>query len=335
MCTVSEEQRKKFASDPEFYQKFRLAIEEDGNAIHGVTIKGNPMQIAGQKVFEASMKERLASAPHIFEAMLPKFAPGCRRLTPGRGYLEALTEPNVAFIKDKIERIEPSGIRTADGKLYEIDVLVCATGFHTSAPPPFPVLGRGGVPITKKWAERATSYLSLAVDGYPNHFMMLGPNSAIGSGSLTMMIESVGDYVIKAVRKLQKENIRSMSVHPARVDDFVAYADAYFANTVFMDDCKSWYRKGDKVTGLWPGSTLHCIEALRSPRWEDYEYEYREDDAARGVKANRMAWLGNGWSVNQIEERDLAWYLYPEFVDKPAAPFPEESKEFRARPFSH
>lgn len=334
---ISPEQQNRFASDQEHYHSFRLAIEEDGNAIHGVTIKGTPMQISARDAFEEHMRARLASAPHIYKALLPNFSPGCRRLTPGPGYLEALTEPNVDFITTQITKIEETGVRTADNKLHEIDALVCATGFHTSAPPPFPLTGLEGISLQKKWAERATSYLSLAVDQYPNLFMMMGPNSAIGSGSLTMMIESVGDYIIKCVRKIQKENIRAMVIKKKMVDDFTDYADAYFANTVFTEECRSWYRRKDtgKVVGLWPGSALHCIEALRSPRWEDFEYEYVGEDQTGGKNANRMAWLGNGWSVNQLEKTDLAWYLYPEFVDKPVAPKPEEKEQYKIRSFSH
>lgn len=350
--TFSEEQKKRFREDPEFFYKFRMKIEEDGNDIHNITIKGTEMQKGAQKQFEEGMKKRLAKKPEIFEWIKPDFAPGCRRLTPGPGFLEALVEDNVAFIRDRIVRIEPKGVVTADGKLHEIDVLVCATGknnhppslwperkltwqtgFHTAAPPPFPILGLNGVSVADHWADRAETYLSLATDKFPNFFIMLGPNAAIGSGSLTMMIESVGDYVLRCIRKVQKENIRTMVVRSARVRDFTRYIDAYFQGTVFMDECKSWYRKGDKVTGLWPGSTLHCIEALRSPRWEDFEYEYQPEED--GGEVNQMGWLGNGWSINQLEERDLAWYLMPMFQQVPKSPLPEKNEMYMVRPYSH
>ena len=181
-------------------------------------------------------------------------------------------------------------------------------------------------------------------------FIMLGPNSAIGTGSLTMMIEATGDYIVRCVRKLQKENIRDMEIQRERVEDFVEYTDHYFEGTVYKDECRSWYRKGDRITGLWPGSTLHCIESLRSPRWEDYRYRYigeetladdeTGDDAEpaaqrRKAHVNRMAWLGNGWSINQIEEKHLAWYLYPQFVDVPTKGRPEENERFAMRSFSN
>lgn len=119
------------------------------------------------------------------------------------------------------------------------------------------------------------------------------------------------------------------------VDDFTDYADAYFANTVFTEERKSWYRRKDtgKVVGLWPGSTLRCLEELRSPLWEDFGYEYVGENEGEGKSANRMGWLGNGWSVNPLEEKETRlWYLYAQFVDKPR---PEEKEQYKARPFSH
>ncbi|KKY28791.1 putative flavin-containing monooxygenase-like protein [Diplodia seriata] len=353
--TIPDELKAKFKSDPEHYHKFRLAVEEDANSIHDVTIRGTPMNVGAKKAFEDHMRQRLAAKPEIFDALLPSFSPGCRRLTPGPGFLEALTEPNVSFITDPITGIEPRGVRTKDGKLHGIDALVCATGFHVSAPPPFPVIvddpsnsSQNDPTKTKTkqsttrtlrdhWRHRATSYLSLATDGFPNLFMMLGPNSAIGSGSLTMMIESTGDYIVRCVRKIQRDNVRSMAVNPRRVRDFTQYVDAYFAGTVFAEECRSWYRSGHdgRITGLWPGSTNHCIEALRSPRWEDFVYAYVGEDGGDGEEGNRMAWLGDGWSQKQRDGEDLAFYLYPEFLDEPVPGRPEEKELYKVRPFSY
>jgi hypothetical protein len=310
-------------------------------------MKGTSLQKGAKDRFYEHMKKRLESKPEIFEALIPSFSPGCRRLTPGPGYLESLTEPNVSFITSPITRISSSAIHTIDGKTHEIDALVCATGFKASAPPPFPLTGAGSLTMNEKWKKRATNYMSHSIAGFPNLFTMLGPNAAIGSGSLTKMIETVGDYIIKCVRKIQRDNIAAMVVKEARERDFVEYADAYFEGTVFAEECRSWYKNNaGEVVGLWPGSTLHCMEAMRSPRWEDYEYTYvdelegRVDEAhpnglgSKG-KANRLAWLGNGRTVNQLEGRDLAWYLYPEFVDKPLAPKPEENEVLKIRPFSY
>lgn len=331
---VTEAQRTEFRSDPSAYLEFRKIIEADGNTIHGVTHKNSDLQRGAVEAFRAMMSTRLAKHPEIFQAMVPSFAVGCRRLTPGVGYLEALVEDNVTFVSDPIASITPAGVELTNGQSIPLDDLVCATGFHTSSLPPFPIYGRNGLSLQTRFTPHPSTYLSMAVDGFPNFFMMLGPNSAIGSGSLTMMIESEGDYIVRCIRKLQKENYASMSPLPGRVKDFGEYCEEYFKGTVYTDECSSWYRKNGRVTGLWPGSTLHCLEALRSPRWEDFEWETREDKGGNGGE-NRLGWLGNGWSVTQLGEGDPAWYLESGVVSVPLEGKPEEDEEFKRRPFSY
>lgn len=329
---VSLEQRKEFATNAERFLEFRKIIEADGNTIHGVTLKDSELQKGAVEAFRAMMKERLAKKPEIVNALTPSFAVGCRRLTPGPGYLEALVEDNVDFVSEKITSITPEAVVLETGREVEIDVLVCATGFNASGPPPFQVYGKHGISLQEKYTPYPETYLTMAVDGFPNFFMMLGPNSAIGSGSLTMMIETEGDYIIRCIRKLQKEDYASMAPKPERVRDFSEYCAEYFKKTVYMDECNSWYRseagKGARITGLWPGSTLHCLETLRAPRWEDFEFESCDE--------NRLRWLGNGWSITQLEDGgDPAWYLEPGFLSVPVQCKPEEDAEFKRRPFSH
>jgi hypothetical protein len=329
---VSSEQRKEFATNPQKFLEFRKAIEADGNTIHGISFKGSDIQNAAVEEFRNMMKQRLTKKPEIVDALTPSFAVGCRRLTPGPGYLEALVEDNVEFVSDKIASISPNSVVLENGRNIEIDALICATGFNAGAPPPFHIYGKKGISLQKKFTPHPETYLSVAVDGFPNFFMMLGPNSAIGSGSLTMMIETEGDYIIKCIRKLQKEDYSFMMPKPERVQDFTEYCEEYFKKTVYVDECNSWYRsdggRGKRITGLWPGSTLHCLETLRAPRWEDFEYESRAE--------NRLRWLGNGWSVTQLEGGgDPAWYLEPGFFNVPVEGRPEEDAEFKRRPFSH
>lgn len=175
------------------------------------------------------------------------------------------------------------------------------------------------------------------MDGFPNFFSILGPNSLIGTGSLTMMLENEADYIVKCIRKIQRENIRSMDVKPERVEEFSEYIDEYFKQTVYLDGCNSWYRNeggtGPRIQGLWPGSALHAIEAFRSPRWEDFVYEYEKDE--NGKPVSQLKWLGNGWSYPQVHGGDLAFYLEPEYLDTPAAPFPEKTRLNQIRSFCY
>jgi hypothetical protein len=285
------------------------------------------------------MQEKLAKKPHILKSLLPSFSVGCRRLTPGPGYLEALTQDNVDFIDTPISKAKSRSLVLESGEETELDILVCATGFHASAPPPFPVIGRNDQTMKEKFTPYPETYLSLATDGFPNYFMMLGPNGGVGTGTLTTVMEITGDYIIKCIRKLQKENILSMEVKERRVKDFSEIIDSYFKKTVHLDNCSSWYRsygeKGIRITGLWPGSALHAMECLRSPRWEDFDYVYEGENGEN--EGNRLGWLGNGWSIAQIDTREaeLAHFLQLGLVDVPAEPFPEDTLVFRQRPFSY
>jgi len=331
-CQVSEEKREELASDPDAYFKLRKVIETGGNLIHDSTIQGTEMQKAFQAVHRAGMERRLAQRPGLFEAIVPKFSPGCRRLTPGVGYLEALMADNVDVVTERIVEVTEDGVTLASGGAAPLDVLVCATGFKVSEAPPFEVVGRGGQTLAARWAPRPESYLSVAVDGFPNYLMMFGPNSAIGSGSLTKILECEGDYIVKVLRKLQKEDYATVEPRPERVRDFTQFVGTYFKRTVYLDDCKSWYRtdggRGDWICGLWPGSTLHALEALRSPRWEDYLWESADPSP------NALRWLGNGSSRAQTDG-DPSWYINNDEVEWPTEGKPEDAAKYKARPWSY
>ncbi len=292
------------------------------------------MQHAFQDAFGESMRAKLASRPDLLALLVPTFAPGCRRLTPGKGFLEALLEENVKVVSAPIKEITSTGVSTTPSsgdaaQLAEIDVLVCATGFHVSSPPPFPILGRSALPLTTRWSARPETYLSLAVDQFPNLLLMFGPNSAIGFGSLTKILEAECDYAVAVVKKLQKEDYASIEPKAERVRDFVEYVDGYFKGTVYEDACRSWYRRGGKVVGVWPGSTVHALEALRAPRWEDWVYESVE-------RGNGLRWLGNGRSNTQAEGGgDASWYINPAEVEVPVEGRPEENERYKARPWSY
>jgi hypothetical protein len=329
---VTEEDHQRLMANPSQYHTFRKTIETAGNAMHPFSLRGSPLSDFARTEFTKLMRERLAKRPELADFLIPSFAPGCRRLTPGPGFLEALTEDNVDFITTEIGEVLPHGVKLADGRTVELDVLVCATGFRAVDAPPFPIVGSGGKTLEERYKPYPEAYLGVVTDGFPNFFHMLGPNSGVASGSLTAIIENMGNYILKCIRKLQKENIGSMQISTRAARDWARFLDAYFQKTVFLDKCRTWYRRDDRIIGLWPGSTLHAIETLRSPRWEDFEYEYLNRD---DPQANLLDWLGNGWSEIQLTGGDMSWYIEPENVDFPKAPLPEETDKWRQLSFTH
>jgi hypothetical protein len=310
----------------------RKVIEDSGNLIHDSTILGSDMQKFGTELFRTKMEEKLGKSPALLAAILPTFAPGCRRLTPGPGFLESLTEENVEVTFDRISKGLENGLQLETGRVLDLDAIICATGFKVDQAPTFEVLGRNGQTLAQRWSKFPESYLSIAVDGFPNYLMILGPNSNIGFGSLTMMVEAETDYVVKAIRKVQKENYATIEVKAQRVAEFTQFVSSYFENTVYVDNCKSWYRseggRGSHIFGIWPGSTLHALETLRSPRWEDFDY------TSTDKLGSALSWLGNGWSITQTRG-DPSWYINPDEIDFPNEGRPEENKRYISRPWSY
>ncbi|RSL84918.1 hypothetical protein CEP51_003643 [Fusarium floridanum] len=327
----SRREQEYMARHPEHYHKIRKTLEGEASKKYFFTLKDSPEQATALAKFTDYMKKRLEGRPDLYEAIIPTFAPGCRRLTPGPGYLEALKEDNVTFCNTPIQEMSENGLKLSTGEEIELDVVVCATGYNVGAPPTFTVTGRNGVTLEQKWAPHAETYLSVAVDEFPNFLLIGGPNSSLGSGSLLSVFEGQGDYAVKMIRKLQKEDYSTFEVRPERVADFSHYIDEYFKRTVYTDDCSSWYRShttGSRIVGLWPGSSAQCLEVLRAPRWEDYTFESADPTG------NLLRWLGDGSSL-AVTEGDPSWFLEKEATDAPQEGKPEESEVYSRRPFSH
>jgi len=174
------------------------------------------------------------------------------------------------------------------------------------------VYGVGGVSLGDRWKDVPETYLSVATDGFPNYFNYLGPNSGLGTGNLLVLIERLADYFTECTAKIQRDNIATISPKPESVRGFVEHCDKYFERTVFTMNCRSWYKGGTehgRVSALWPGSSLHAMEALSHPRWEDFEYTY--------VNANPFGWMGNGWTQNELDKNINVDYLNVENIDFP------------------
>jgi hypothetical protein len=120
-----------------------------------------------------------------------------------------------------------------------------------------------------------------------------------------------------------------MTPNAKAVRDFAKYTQAFFENTVYSDDCKSWYKgnggTGQSISDLWPGSVLHSVETLRAPRWEDFEFDNIDDNCLR--------WLGNGWSSVLLPGGNSSFYLDPDVLDVPPEATPEADPKHKNRPF--
>lgn len=297
-----------FATKPGALLAYRKQIETGLNGQFGLFLKGTTTQNETKAYILGQMKEKLQGNTFLEEKLIPEWALGCRRLTPGVGYLESLTKPNVSVVYGEISAITESGC-VSEGVEYPVDVLVCATGFNTTFKPRFPLIGPSGDNLQDIWSRaEPKAYLGLAVADFPNYMVFLGPNCPIGNGPVLSAIEYQADWMLQCIDRYQTSNIQSFAPKMEAVDDFLQHKDEFMKGTVWGDPCRSWYKANQAdapVTALWPGSTLHYIEALsEGVRWDDFNVKYN---------GNRWAWLGNGYSQTELDDTaDWAYYIREE-----------------------
>ncbi|KAG5800561.1 hypothetical protein H9Q69_000448 [Fusarium xylarioides] len=292
--TYTKEEKALFEENKNTYLDTRKGLEDQFNGMFRLFLKSSPEQKRTRALFGSRMKQ-LIPDQDLQKKLIPAFEAGCRRINPGEGFLIALQQPNVEPVFDSIERVTRSGI-VAGGKEYPADVLVAATGFNTTFRPRFPIIGRNGVNLQDAWKEHPESYLGLGVAGFPNYLIFLGPNTPISNGSLMGSVEATADYFIRLLHKMIRQRVKSFEVRVDAQDDFNTHTQKVMQDMVWTGTCRSWYKQGTngKVTGLWPGSSLHYIQVLAEDRWEDYEWIHGSE---------RYSYWGHG--LSWIEEPAL------------------------------
>ncbi|KAF4999687.1 hypothetical protein FDECE_11441 [Fusarium decemcellulare] len=286
--------RKNFTDNPQKYMEYRHLVEGVMNKSQLSTFRGSDVQKQFWVESDSFMRRMLEKRPEIYKSLIPSFPPGCRRLTPGPGYLEALVQDNVTFIGAGIRNVTENGLVDTNGDFHEVDAIICATGFDYSwSTKDTPITGRGGVTLEKMWDPCPEAYMGATVPNIPNFFMYLGPAGSPGSGSFLTMLEFVVEYIIKCVKKLQREYISSLEPTMEAHTDFCRHADKYFEKTIFT-----------YPASIWPGSSVHAQRAMENPRFEDFHYVRMPE-----AEGNRFNWFGNGLTVAQERNEKTTQYL--------------------------
>lgn len=267
-------------------------------------------QKTSRDLVAAIMTERLGNDPTLTKKMIPPFALGCRRMTPGSGYLESLREPNVQVVTSSAVRLTEDGIVDESGIEHKVDVVICATGFDTSFTPHFKVTGRNGAEIHKQFGDFPKGYLGVTAPNFPNLYLLIGPNGPASHSSILPILEWYTRYMFQMVEKLQSENIKAYDPKPAAVKDLYNHTHELMKRLVWSSACRSWFKNGKThgpVTAIYPGSRLHFFELLKTPRYEDYDITYRTN--------NRYQFMGNGYTETEISiDGDPVWYFDDPFT---------------------
>jgi cation diffusion facilitator CzcD-associated flavoprotein CzcO len=207
------------------------------------------------------------------QKLVPSYRLGCKRVLISNDYYPALTRPNVDVITDSIAAVEPRGVRTTDGALREVDALICATGFRVSDYlAPIEIVGADGRDLNSTWRETLRTYLGITVSGYPNMFLLVGPNTGLGHNSMIFMIEAQARYAVQAIRAL-RGGLASIDVRREVQDAFRAELVEKMAGTVWTTGCSSWYQTPSGEVALWPGFTVDYWRRTRRLDLGDYVCE--------------------------------------------------------------
>lgn len=177
----SPEERRAFETQPGHLTEYRKEIESGMNGQFSTFMRHTQVQKETREYMIEQMKEKLHN-DELSSLLIPDWSVGCRRITPGPGYLESLGAKNVEVVYGNIDQITENGCICDNGKEYAVDVLICATGFDTTFKPRFPVIGYNGDNLQDKWKDEPQSYFGIAAAGFPNYLTFLGPNSPIGNG---------------------------------------------------------------------------------------------------------------------------------------------------------
>jgi cation diffusion facilitator CzcD-associated flavoprotein CzcO len=210
--------------------------------------------------------------PELRERLRPTYRAACKRLIISPDFYDAIQQPNAELVTEAIERVEPAGIRTRDGKLHELDVLVLATGFKADAfMRPMHVTGRDGHTLDEVWAQRPNAYLSISIPEFPNFFMLNGPNGPVGNFSLIEVAELQFGYVMQLIDRLRNGTCREISASPEAMDEFEAARTAAAAKTVWVTGCNSWYLDDRGIPATWPWPFDRFRAEMREPALANFD----------------------------------------------------------------
>jgi cation diffusion facilitator CzcD-associated flavoprotein CzcO len=197
--------------------------------------------------------------PVLREKLTPRYTLGCKRILLSDDYLPALTQPNVQLVASALAEVRERSVVAADGTEHAVDTLVFGTGFQvTDLPIARHVRGRGGHTLAQVWQGSMRAHLGTTVAGFPNLFLLPGPNTGLGHTSVLTMLESQFEHVLGALRYLEGRGLAAVEPHPEAQAAFVREVDEAMRGTVWAQGgCSSWYIDATgRNSTLWPGYTF-------------------------------------------------------------------------------
>ena len=247
--------------------------------------KGSPPERIALRHLRAQVSD-----PQLRAKLEPNYRIGCKRVLISDSYYPALQQPNAELVTDAIAKITPRGIVTVDGVERVLDTIILGTGFHAADPPAAEwIFGGDGRSLAEAWDGSPQTYLGTVVNGFPNLFVLVGPNTGLGHNSIVFMIESQLHHLIAGLRYMEQRGLELIEVREQVQQRYDEEIQRRLQGTVWESGgCASWYRNSQgKNTTIWPGSTWPFRRRLRT--FDPGDYELRRRRAASGAQATGVA----------------------------------------------
>ncbi|HVC70040.1 MAG TPA: NAD(P)/FAD-dependent oxidoreductase [Acidimicrobiales bacterium] len=266
------EEQAAFAGDGRLMEQLRNQVAQLFDGVSdGIINADSPQMHMIEELCRANL-ENSVTDPELRERLRPDYRAACKRLILSTDFYESIQKPNAELVTAAIEGGEPGGVRTVDGTLHELDVLVLATGFKVDAfVRPIDVVGRDGRELNTAWADRPEAYLSISVPGFPNFFMLNGPNGPVGNFSLIEVAELQLGYVMQLVERLRGGDGREISATEDAMTRLEAARVQAAKNTIWSTGCRSWYLDDRGIPAVWPWPFSQFRAEMAEPKWEAYE----------------------------------------------------------------
>ena len=268
----TEEEKAAFRASPELMRATYLDLAERFQNTISRAVVGDEVQM--QRIADAcraNLEENVRD-PDLRRKLTPDYQVACKRLIMSDQFYPAIQKPNARLVTEAITRIEPEGVRTVDGQLHELDVLVLATGFDGHRfMRPMHIVGRDGRTLEDAWADANEAYRSVAVPGFPNFFMMVGPNSPIGNFSLIMISEMQLAYIMQLVELVRTGKYREIAPTAAATARFNAAIKEAMKGTVWVTGCRSWYLDKNGNPAMWPWTFERFEAEMAKPDLSEFE----------------------------------------------------------------
>ncbi len=280
---VTRGERALWRAFPRSQRLWRAAVYAAREAmVLGLTIE--PRLMAGMELIAKAHLRAQVSDPQLRRRLTPDYRLGCKRILISDDYLPALCQPNVELITGGVREVRPRSIIGGDGVEREVDTIICGTGFQATSPRSAEYIrGLGGVRLGDAWRSGMSAYLGTTIAGFPNAFMITGPNTGLGHSSMVYMIESQIAYIMDALRTMDRLGVDAIDVRPEVQDAYNEELQRRLARTVWSSGgCKSWYLDASgRNTTLWPSFTFRF--RARTRRFDPTDYVLHRSSIRRDL----------------------------------------------------